>query len=181
METRVVYTLRVSINKVILIEVSSKLTKLYALQGATPHDIQCTKGLWYPSDIRLISLISGCWIWSKHGCLLRFFEILLWSLPIYTWLIFRYIQHIFFNFPQKSVQTFIWNLIKFLLIFVYYTSDIRLISLIAWYPVNRFTSRYPLTLFPCFTYKPTDRGLPKTGAENKLQIKSVKKKKQEKF
>jgi len=40
------------------------------LQGVTTHDIRCAKGL----DIRLISLISTCWFWSKHGCFPRFFK-----------------------------------------------------------------------------------------------------------
>jgi len=34
---------------------------------------------WYPAGIRLISLISGCWIQSKHGCFQWFFKfITLW-------------------------------------------------------------------------------------------------------
>ena len=32
---------------------------------------------WYPADIRLISLISGCRIRSRHGCFQRFFTFLL--------------------------------------------------------------------------------------------------------
>jgi len=39
-------------------------------QGVIAHDIRGTKGL----DIRLISLISGCWIRSKYGCFQRSFK-----------------------------------------------------------------------------------------------------------
>ena len=60
---------------------------------------------WYPADIRSISLIFGRWIRSKHGCFLQFFKFYtLWSLSTGIWLIFRYIQLIFFNILPKSVR-----------------------------------------------------------------------------
>ena len=54
--------------------------------------IRCTKGV----DIRLISLISGCWIRSEHDCFQQFFKSLLsdhcprplvsdWYLDIFSW------------------------------------------------------------------------------------------------
>jgi len=102
-------------------------------QGMTTYDIRCTKGL----DIRLISLISGCRIRLKRGCFHRLFKIFtLWQLSTDISLIFRYIQQISFNILLKSVRyVFNWNLINFLLISIYYTSDIWLISLISWNPV----------------------------------------------
>jgi len=55
-----------------------------------------------------------------------------------VWLIFRYIQQMSFNILLKY-RIFNWTLVNFLLILsVYYNSDIRLLSLISWYPVYRF-------------------------------------------
>ena len=99
---------------------------------------------WYPADIRLICEISGCCNRSKHGCPQRFFNFFYWPLCTDIWLLFRYIQQVFFNI-QLIYQIFNWNFVNFLLISVLCTSDIRLISLISWYPVYIFPARcHPL-------------------------------------
>ena len=109
----------------------------------TTHDIRCKKDL----DIRLISRISGCWMKSKHGCLLRFFKFFtLWPMSSDIWLICRYIEQIFLIF-RWNLSGIHWNLVNFVLMSVYYTSDIRLISFISWYPGNTFSTMcYPLTI-----------------------------------
>jgi len=93
-------------------------------QGVTTRDIRCTKGL----DIRLISLISSCWIRLKHGCFQPFFKYFtLWPLSTDIGLIFRYIHLIFFDILPKSVRylTELWS---------QFSLDIRLLYL--WYPAD---------------------------------------------
>jgi len=102
-------------------------------KGWQLDDIRCTKRL----DIRLISSISGCCSRSKHDRFQRFFKFLtLWSMSTDIWLIFRYIQQIFFNIMLKSVRYFteIWS------IFCWYPFIIPLISgWYLWYPDIRWT------------------------------------------
>jgi len=61
--------LAVPIVLIVACDTSSFLRRKRSLQGVITHDMRCTKGL----DIRLISLISSCWIRSIHGCFQRFF------------------------------------------------------------------------------------------------------------
>ena len=106
------------------------------------------KRSWYPADIRLIFLISGCWIRSKHGFFLHFLKFFtLWPLSTDIWIIFSYIQLIFNS-----------NSVNFVLISVYYTSgwypwypDIRSVNLGEMFPIGLFrktTNRYFLTSKP---------------------------------
>ena len=90
---------------------------------------------WYPA----VKFGSNMAVFSDFS----FFFFSLFDTDI--WLIFRYIRKIFFHILLKSIR-YIWlKFGQFSLIFVYYTSDIRLISLISWYPVCRFPGRcYPL-------------------------------------
>ena len=76
----------------------------------TTHDIWCTKGI----DIRLISLISGCWIRSKHCCFQRFFKYITRS-PMVSDL-YPGITWIYFWYSAKICQIINWNLVNFLLI-----------------------------------------------------------------
>ena len=70
------------------------------------------------------ALISGCEISSKYDCILRFFVFFLWPRSTDFWLIFRYIQQIFFNILLKSVR----YLIEIWSIFSWYPFIISLIS-----------------------------------------------------
>jgi len=107
-------------------------------QGVTTHDVRCTKGL----NIRLIFLMSGFWIRSKNGCFQTFFKSFNLG-PLSTiGLIFRQTQQIFVLYSVEICQIFNLNLVQFLLISVYYTYDIRLISLIS--GIQIFSRCYPL-------------------------------------
>jgi len=89
---------------------------------------------WYPADTRLVSLISECWIRSKHGCfqeLSDFFT--LWPRSADIWLIFWYIQLTFLNILTKSVR----YLIEIWSIFSWYPFIIPVIF--GWYPDIRCT------------------------------------------
>ena len=110
--------------------------------GVITHDIRCTKGL----DIWLISLISGSWVRSKHGCFQQFFKIFtLWPLStdirvigyscISSW------HFLIFCWNLSDIQSKFSQFSRFLLISVYCTADTRLISQISWYPVYRFPAR----------------------------------------
>jgi len=95
-------------------------------QGMTTHD-SMGKRPCNSADIRLISLLSGSWIRSKHGCFERFFIFLKIRLTfIDILLISRYIHQIFFSF-YETCQILNWNSVNFLLISVWYTSYIRLV------------------------------------------------------
>jgi len=78
---------------------------------------------WYPvekNDIRLISLISDCCVWSKHSYFQRFFKFFtLWPLSTDIWLIFRWIQQIFLNILLKYVRYLI-----------------EIWSIFSWYPLH---------------------------------------------
>ena len=69
-------------------------------KGVTTHDIRCTKDL----DIRLISLIFGCWIRSKHSCFQRFFKYELLSTDICLYL----------GIASRYFLIFCWNLSIFI-------------------------------------------------------------------
>ena len=103
------------------------------------------KRSWYPADIRLISSIASCWIRSKHVCFQRF--IYFFTLTAIYWYLANisvYPADIFW-YSAETCPIFNWNSVHFVWISVYYTSDIRLVSLISWYPVYRFPARcYPL-------------------------------------
>jgi len=106
------------------------------------------------------ALISGCRIRSKHGCFQRFFNLFtLWPLSTNIWLVFRYIQQIFFNIPLKSVRylTKIWSLFSWYPFIIPLISGCRLLSVITWYPMYRFPARcYPLRQ-ACRPYSAADK------------------------
>jgi len=96
-------------------------TPKIGIQGVINSWYPVYKRSWYPADILLISLISGCWIRLKHGCFQQFFKFFtLWPLSTDIWLIFRYIQLIFF----KILPTSVTYLAEFFLIFCRNPSDI---------------------------------------------------------
>ena len=92
---------------------------------------------WNQIDIRLLDLVET-WLFSA------IFQIfILWPLSSDIWLIFRYVYPAdIFWYSVEVRQIFNWNLVNFLMISVYFTSDIQLISLISLYPVHRFPARY---------------------------------------
>jgi len=80
---------------------------------------------WYPADIRLISLISDCWIRSKHAAVSSDF---FWLLSTDIWLYLGISSSYFFNILLKSFRYLI-EILSFL-----YPFTIPLIS--SWYPAD---------------------------------------------
>ena len=107
-------------------------------QGVTTHAIRCIKG----SDIRLISLISGCCIRSKHA-VFSYFSKDFYPLTTVHWYLANILIYSadIFQYSPEICQIFVWNSANFILISVYYTSDIRLVSL--GYQPDPYTWYYP--------------------------------------
>ena len=111
-------------------------------QGMTTYDIRCKNGF----DIRLIFLISSCWIRSKNGCYQRFFKFFLpGHCPMVSgW--YLGLSSIYFLIICWNLWD-IWS--RFSLISVHITSDIRLIWFISWYPMCRCPAKcYPFASPP---------------------------------
>jgi len=82
------------------------------------------KRSWYTADIRLISLISGCWILSKHGCFQRFINFFFFLWIYVHWCLTNLgisRRHIFFHiYSAEMYEILDWSFVNFLWISVWY-------------------------------------------------------------